>query len=114
MEEEGEAPKGLGVLIRAVDGGPVSVFEVRFTLLTNGGNAHAGTRPSALGTGVTQFNITLDYLDERHDRRGRGFPGPLVSRVLEAISTMRSARNRKRQVPYMIRTYNPLIRSFPS
>ena len=38
-------------------------------------HAHAGARAVAVGRGINQFNISLDYLDGRHDA-ARGIPGP--------------------------------------
>jgi MoaA/NifB/PqqE/SkfB family radical SAM enzyme len=38
---------------------------------------------------VSQFNISLDYLDERHDH-ARGIPG-LASRILSTVAGMRDA-----------------------
>jgi MoaA/NifB/PqqE/SkfB family radical SAM enzyme len=42
---------------------------------------------SLWAAGVNQFNISLDYLDERHDK-ARGVPG-LAARILDAIPAMR-------------------------
>lgn len=57
-------------------------------LLTHGGML---TRERARGlwaAGVNQFNISLDYLDGRHDA-ARGIPG-LTERILETVATMRA------------------------
>ena len=43
---------------------------------------------SLWNAGVHQFNISLDYLDERHDRQ-RGIPG-LSAKILAAIPAMRA------------------------
>ena len=48
--------------------------------------------------GINQFNISLDYLDERHDRRA-GFPGS-PRRSSTPCHGMRAARNRQRPVQH--------------
>jgi MoaA/NifB/PqqE/SkfB family radical SAM enzyme len=58
------------------------------TLLTHGGMLTAERAQSLWDAGIHQFNISLDYLDERHDR-ARGIPG-LSARIFEAIPRMRS------------------------
>jgi len=57
------------------------------TLITHGAMLSADRAQSLWDAGVNQFNISLDYLDERHDR-ARGIPG-LSARILEAIPAMR-------------------------
>ena len=57
------------------------------TLITHGAMLSADRARSLWDAGVNQFNISLDYLDERHDR-ARGIPG-LAARILAAIPAMR-------------------------
>src|SRR5437764_4137493 len=45
------------------------------TLITHGAMLTPERAQSLWDAGVNQFNISLDYLDERHDR-ARGIPGP--------------------------------------
>ena len=59
------------------------------TLLTHGGMLSVERGRSLWEAGVSQFNISLDYLDGRHDA-ARGIPG-LTSRILEAVSGLRAA-----------------------
>jgi MoaA/NifB/PqqE/SkfB family radical SAM enzyme len=58
------------------------------TLLTHGGMLTAERARSLWKAGIHQFNISLDYLDERHDR-ARGIPG-LSARIFEVIPRMRT------------------------
>jgi MoaA/NifB/PqqE/SkfB family radical SAM enzyme len=58
------------------------------TLLTHGGMLTPQRAKSLWDSGIDQFNISLDYLDERHDH-ARGIPG-LVARILAAIPEMRA------------------------
>ena len=65
---------------------------VRFTyvqLITHGGMLSLDRARSLWDAGVDQFNISLDYLDERHDR-ARGIPG-LAARILDLVPRMREA-----------------------
>jgi len=57
------------------------------TLITHGAMLSGDRAQSLWDAGVNQFNISLDYLDERHDR-ARGIPG-LSARILEVIPAMR-------------------------
>jgi MoaA/NifB/PqqE/SkfB family radical SAM enzyme len=57
------------------------------TLITHGAMLSADRAQSLWDAGVNQFNISLDYLDERHDR-ARGIPG-LSARILDSIPAMR-------------------------
>lgn len=59
------------------------------TLITHGGMLTAERARSLWDAGVNQFNISLDYPDERHDR-ARGIPG-LAARILAAVPAMRAA-----------------------
>ena len=58
------------------------------TLITHGGMLTAERAKSLWDAGIHQFNISLDYLDERHDR-ARGIPG-LTRRIFENIPKMRA------------------------
>jgi MoaA/NifB/PqqE/SkfB family radical SAM enzyme len=58
------------------------------TVLTHGGMLSAERAQSLWDAGVNQFNISLDYLDERHDR-ARGIPG-LTAKIFAAVPAMRS------------------------
>jgi len=59
------------------------------TLITHGAMLTAERARSLWDAGVNQFNISLDYLDDRHDR-ARGIPG-LSARILGTIPAMRAA-----------------------
>ncbi len=58
------------------------------TLLTHGAMLTLERARSLWDAGVSQFSISLDYLDERHDR-ARGIPG-LASRILATAEALRS------------------------
>jgi MoaA/NifB/PqqE/SkfB family radical SAM enzyme len=58
------------------------------TLITHGGMLTAERAKSLWDAGIHQFNISLDYLDDRHDK-ARGIPG-LTDRIFEVISRMRA------------------------
>lgn len=58
-------------------------------LLTHGGMLSVERARALWGAGVNQFNISLDYADERHDR-ARGIPG-LTQRILATVQGMRAA-----------------------
>jgi len=58
------------------------------TVITHGAMLNAERARSLWDAGVNQFNISLDYLDERHDR-ARGIPG-LAAKILAAIPAMRA------------------------
>jgi MoaA/NifB/PqqE/SkfB family radical SAM enzyme len=65
---------------------------VRFTyvqLITHGAMLSLERAQSLWDAGVDQFNISLDYLDGRHDT-ARGIPG-LTSKILDLVPRMRSA-----------------------
>lgn len=65
---------------------------VRYTyvqLITHGGMLSLERATSLWDAGVDQFNISLDYLDERHDA-ARGIPG-LSSKILALVPRMRDA-----------------------
>lgn len=57
------------------------------TLITHGAMLTPERAQSLWDAGVNQFNVSLDYLDERHDR-ARGIPG-LTARILTTIPAMR-------------------------
>lgn len=73
-------------LVAAVD---KSVRLKYIILLTHGGMLSVDRARSLWSAGVNQFNISLDYLDERHDR-ARGIPG-LAARIFAAVQGMRAA-----------------------
>ncbi len=58
------------------------------TLITHGAMLTADRARSLWDAGVNQFNISLDYLDERHDR-ARGIPG-LTAKILATVPAMRA------------------------
>ncbi|HET7612507.1 MAG TPA: radical SAM protein, partial [Gemmatimonadaceae bacterium] len=57
------------------------------TLITHGGMLSAERARSLWKAGINQFNISLDYLDDRHDA-ARGIPG-LSGRIMTAVPKMR-------------------------
>ena len=57
------------------------------TLITHGGMLTPERARSLWQAGINQFNISLDFLDERHDR-ARGIPG-LSARIMGTIPRMR-------------------------
>ncbi len=57
------------------------------TMITHGGMLTPERASSLWKAGLNQFNISLDYLDERHDR-ARGIPG-LSRRIMAALPRMR-------------------------
>src|SRR5690348_14324663 len=58
------------------------------TLITHGAMLSPERAASLWSAGVNQFNISLDYLDERHDQ-ARGIPG-LTAKILGAVPAMRA------------------------
>ncbi len=63
---------------------------VRYTyvqLITHGGMLSIDRAQSLWDAGVDQFNISLDYLDDRHDN-ARGIPG-LAEKILALVPRMR-------------------------
>jgi len=58
------------------------------TLITHGGMLTPERAKSLWDAGIHQFNISLDYLDERHDR-ARGIPG-LTRKIFDTIPKMRA------------------------
>jgi MoaA/NifB/PqqE/SkfB family radical SAM enzyme len=59
------------------------------SLLTHGGMLTVDRAKSLWDAGIDQFNISLDYLDDRHDR-ARGIPG-LTAKILDLVPQMRSS-----------------------
>lgn len=59
------------------------------TLITHGGMLTLDRARSLWDAGINQFNISLDYLDGRHDA-ARGIPG-LTRRILDTVDGMRAA-----------------------
>ncbi len=57
------------------------------TLITHGGMLTADRAKSLWDAGIHQFNISLDFLDHRHDA-ARGIPG-LSNRIFDVIPRMR-------------------------
>jgi MoaA/NifB/PqqE/SkfB family radical SAM enzyme len=57
------------------------------TLITHGAMLSPERALSLWDAGINQFNISLDYLDDRHDS-ARGIPG-LVGRIMAAVPAMR-------------------------
>lgn len=57
-------------------------------LLTHGGMLTVERAKSLWAAGVDQFNISLDYVDGRHDT-ARGIPG-LTTRILATVQAMRA------------------------
>ncbi len=58
------------------------------TLITHGGMLTPRRARSLWDAGINQFNISLDYLDERHDA-ARGIPG-LTARIFGALDGIRA------------------------
>ena len=58
------------------------------TLITHGGMLSAERGQSLKDAGVNQLNISLDYLDGRHDT-ARGIPG-LTARIFDSVEGMRA------------------------
>lgn len=58
-------------------------------LITHGGMLTLERAQSLWNAGVDQFNISLDYLDTRHDE-ARGIPG-LTQKILDVVPRMKAA-----------------------
>lgn len=58
-------------------------------LITHGGMLSVERAVSLWDAGVDQFNISLDYLDSRHDD-ARGIPG-LAAKILDVVPKMKAA-----------------------
>lgn len=77
--------RDLEALVAAVAG----AIRLKYVMLiTHGGMLTVERARSLWDAGVNQFNVSLDYLDERHDR-ARGIPG-LAARILSAVPEMRT------------------------
>src|SRR5688500_2728596 len=59
------------------------------TLITHGAMLTVERARSLWDAGINQFSISLDFLDERHDR-ARGIPG-LAARILDTVPRIRAA-----------------------
>ena len=70
--------------------GVAAAVRVKYiTLLTHGGLLTLDRARSLWDAGINQFNISLDYLDGRHDT-ARGIPG-LTNRILGTVDQMRTS-----------------------
>jgi MoaA/NifB/PqqE/SkfB family radical SAM enzyme len=78
--------RDLETLVSAVAG---AVRVKYITLLTHGGLLSLERARSLWDAGINQFNISLDYLDGRHDA-ARGIPG-LTAKILATVPRMREA-----------------------
>jgi MoaA/NifB/PqqE/SkfB family radical SAM enzyme len=76
--------RDLEELVAAVNG---AVRLKYATLITHGGMLSVERARSLWQAGIHQFNISLDYLDGRHDA-ARGIPG-LTARIFAAVEGMR-------------------------
>jgi MoaA/NifB/PqqE/SkfB family radical SAM enzyme len=73
-------------LVRAV----CSAVRLKYVMvITHGATLTLGRAQSLWDAGINQFNISLDYLDERHDRE-RGIPG-LAARILRTVPELHAA-----------------------
>ncbi len=77
--------RDLEAIVAAVD---ASVRLKYTTLITHGGMLTTERAVSLWDAGIHQFNISLDYLDGRHDD-ARGIPG-LTDRIFNAVDGMRA------------------------
>lgn len=59
------------------------------TMITHGGMLSLERAQSLWGAGLDQFNISLDYLDGRHDD-ARGIPG-LTAKIMDTVPRMKAA-----------------------
>ena len=77
--------RDLEELIAAV----ANAIRVRYlAMITHGGMLSVERARSLWEAGLNQFNISLDFLDERHDV-ARGIPG-LAAKILETVPRMRA------------------------
>ncbi|MGZ8469103.1 MAG: radical SAM protein [Gemmatirosa sp.] len=77
--------RDLEELVSAVDG---AVRLKYVTLITHGGMLSPERAQSLWDAGIHQFNISLDYLDGRHDV-ARGIPG-LTEKIFRTVDAMRA------------------------
>jgi MoaA/NifB/PqqE/SkfB family radical SAM enzyme len=76
--------RDLESIVAAVD----AAIRVKYmTLITHGAMLTAERAKALWDAGISQLSISLDYLDERHDR-ARGIPG-LAERILSEVPKMR-------------------------
>jgi MoaA/NifB/PqqE/SkfB family radical SAM enzyme len=78
--------RDLEELVSAVNG---AVRLKYTTLITHGGMLSTERAKSLWQAGIHQFNISLDYLDGRHDQ-ARGIPG-LTDKIFRAVDGMRAS-----------------------
>ncbi|MDE3053730.1 MAG: radical SAM protein [Gemmatimonadota bacterium] len=78
--------RDLEAVVRAVSD---AVGLTYVTLITHGAMLTAERARALWDAGVHQFNISLDYLDERHDR-ARGIPG-LADRIFRTVPDLQAA-----------------------
>jgi MoaA/NifB/PqqE/SkfB family radical SAM enzyme len=77
--------RDLEELVSAVAG----AIRIRYlAMITHGAMLTVERARSLWKAGLNQFNISLDFLDERHDR-ARGIPG-LAAKILETVPRMRA------------------------
>lgn len=78
--------RDLESLVSAVD----RAVSVKYmTLITHGGMLTLDRARSLWDAGINQFNVSLDFLDERHDQ-ARGIPG-LSAKILRTVADMRAS-----------------------
>ncbi|HTR78473.1 MAG TPA: radical SAM protein [Gemmatimonadaceae bacterium] len=76
--------------LEAVVAAVAGAIRVKYIMLiTHGGMLTPARARSLWDAGVNQFNVSLDYLDERHDN-ARGIPG-LSRRILAMLPDLRAA-----------------------
>ena len=76
--------RDLESLVSAVD----RAIRVKYmTLITHGGMLTVERAQSLWDAGINQFNVSLDFLDERHDQ-ARGIPG-LAAKILTTVAAIR-------------------------
>ena len=78
--------RDLESLVAAVAG---AVRVKYMTLITHGAMLTPERARALWDAGIDQFNVSLDFLDERHDA-ARGIPG-LVARILHTVAAMRAS-----------------------
>lgn len=78
--------RDLEEIVRAVHG---AIRLKYITLITHGGMLTAERAQALWSAGVSQFNLSLDYLDGRHDD-ARGIPG-LTQKILATVGAMRQS-----------------------
>lgn len=76
--------------LEALIAGVARAVHLRYiALITHGGMLTVERARSLWDAGLNQFNISLDFLDERHDR-ARGVPG-LSKKILDLVPRLRAA-----------------------